>query len=58
MNKRALLATLSALALSSAPALAQDSTATIIIPIHTWSSQIVDSNVVGQILKYVGDNAE
>ena len=58
MNKRALLATLSALALCSAPALAQDSTDPIIIPIHNWSSQIVDSNVVGQILKSVGDNVE
>ena len=58
MNKRTLLATISVLALCSSSALAEDSADPIIIPIHNWSSQIVDSNVVGQILQSVGANVE
>ena len=58
MNKCALLATISVLALCSSSALAEDSADPIIIPIHNWSSQIVDSNVVGQILQSVGANVE
>ena len=33
---------------------AADSTDPIIIPTHNWSSQIVMSNAVGQILESVG----
>ncbi|MBK6469018.1 MAG: ABC transporter substrate-binding protein [Rhodobacter sp.] len=58
MNKCALLATISVLALCSSSALAEESADPIIIPIHNWSSQIVDSNVVGQILQSVGANVE
>ncbi len=39
-------------------AMSQDSTDPIIIPIHNWSSQIVMSNVVGQILQSQGASVE
>ena len=39
-------------------AMSQDSTDPIIIPIHNWSSQIVMSNVVGQILESKGASVE
>jgi glycine betaine/proline transport system substrate-binding protein len=39
-------------------AFAEDSSDPIIIPIHNWSSQIVMSNVVGQILESIGNNVE
>lgn len=39
-------------------ALAEDSSDPIVIPIHNWSSQIVMSNVVGQILEEQGHNVE
>ncbi|MFT5870937.1 MAG: glycine betaine/proline transport system substrate-binding protein [Paracoccaceae bacterium] len=39
-------------------AFAQDSSDPIIIPIHNWSSQIVMSNVVGQIFEGMGNNVE
>jgi glycine betaine/proline transport system substrate-binding protein len=39
-------------------ALAEDSTDPIVIPIHNWSSQIVMSNVVGQILEEQGAYVE
>jgi glycine betaine/proline transport system substrate-binding protein len=35
-----------------------DSSDPIVIPIHNWSSQIVMSNVVGQILEEMGSNVE
>jgi len=37
---------------------AADSTDPIIIPIHNWNSQIVMSNVVGQMLETMGANVE
>lgn len=37
-------------------ALAEDSSDPIVIPIHNWSSQIVMSNVVGQIFESMGNN--
>jgi glycine betaine/proline transport system substrate-binding protein len=46
------------LALLPLAALAEDSTDPIIIPIHNWSSQIVMSNVVGQILESKGASVE
>ncbi|PVA09462.1 glycine/betaine ABC transporter substrate-binding protein [Pelagivirga sediminicola] len=39
-------------------ALAEDSSDPIVIPIHNWSSQIVMSNVVGQILQEQGNYVE
>lgn len=39
-------------------AFAEDSSDPIVIPIHNWSSQIVMSNVVGQILESQGNNVE
>ena len=39
-------------------AFAEDSSDPIIIPIHNWSSQIVMSNVVGQIFEGMGNNVE
>jgi glycine betaine/proline transport system substrate-binding protein len=47
---------LSAVAVSMAHA--SDSDEPIIIPIHNWSSQIVMSNVVGQIFETMGNNVE
>lgn len=37
---------------------AEDSDDPIVIPIHNWSSQIVMSNVVGQIFEEIGNNVE
>ena len=45
------------LALAATGALA-DSEDPIVIPIHNWSSQIVMSNVVGQIFESMGNNVE
>lgn len=42
----------------SGAAFAQDSSDPIVIPIHNWSSQIVMSHVVGQILEGMGNNVE
>jgi glycine betaine/proline transport system substrate-binding protein len=39
-------------------AFAEDSSDPIIIPIHNWSSQIVMSNVVGQIFESMGNHVE
>ena len=48
-----------ALAAAASPAaFAADSTDPIVIPIHNWSSQIVMSNVVGQIFEAAGDHVE
>ena len=38
--------------------LAADSSDPIIIPLHNWNSQIVMSNVVGQIFEEMGNNVE
>ena len=40
------------------PAMAADSDDPIIIPIHNWSSQIVMSNLVGQMFEEMGNNVE
>ena len=56
-----LVTTLAAAALSIAATTgvhAEDSSDPIIIPIHNWSSQIVMSNVVGQIYESMGLNVE
>ena len=37
---------------------AEDSSDPIVIPIHNWSSQIVMSNVVGQLFEKMGNNVE
>lgn len=50
--------TIGALALTPFAAIAADSDDPIVIPIHNWSSQIVMSNVVGQILEEAGSNVE
>jgi glycine betaine/proline transport system substrate-binding protein len=51
---------LATLLLASAPValMAEDSSDPIVIPINNWSSQIVMSNVVGQIFESMGDNVE
>lgn len=46
------------LMLAPLSALAEDSSDPIVIPIHNWSSQIVMSNVVGQIFEEMGNNVE
>jgi len=46
------------LAIAPLSAFAEDSNDPIVIPIHNWSSQIVMSNVVGQILEERGNSVE
>ena len=57
---KSLLKTMAAAAVVIAPgvAFAEDSNDPIIIPIHNWSSQIVMSNVVGQMYESMGLNVE
>ena len=59
MKKNYLLSA-AAFALVSATATfaAEDSSEPIVIPIHNWSSQIVMSNVVGQMFEMMGNNVE
>ncbi|EYD78121.1 L-proline glycine betaine binding protein ABC transporter protein ProX [Rubellimicrobium mesophilum DSM 19309] len=57
-RKVLLLATTASLGLCAAAAWAEDSSDPIIIPIHNWSSQIVMSNVIGQIFESLGDSVE
>lgn len=45
-------------AVLAAGAQAADSSDPIVIPIHNWSSQIVMSNVVGQIFENIGNRVE
>ncbi|KNG93520.1 ABC transporter substrate-binding protein [Pseudaestuariivita atlantica] len=54
------LKTLIAASMLAAPAaaFAEDSSDPIIIPIHNWSSQIVMSNVVGQMFEEMGNSVE
>ncbi|MCK8462230.1 ABC transporter substrate-binding protein [Aliiroseovarius sp. S1339] len=58
MTKFTTALTAAALALSSGLAFAEDSSDPIVIPIHNWSSQIVMSHAVGQILESMGNNVE
>jgi glycine betaine/proline transport system substrate-binding protein len=58
MKKMTTALTAGVLALAPLAVLAQDSSDPIVIPIHNWSSQIVMSNVVGQILEGQGANVE
>lgn len=53
-----LLVTAASLALAANGAFAADSSDPITIPIHNWSSQIVMSNVVGQIFEAEGNSVE
>jgi len=53
-----LLLSAATLALAASPALAADSTDPIMIPTHNWSSQIVMSNVVGQMFESMGNSVE
>lgn len=57
MNTNLLLSASAVLAMTST-AFASDSSDPIIIPVHNWSSQIVMSNVVGQIFEEMGNNVE
>ncbi|MDT1062261.1 ABC transporter substrate-binding protein [Paracoccus sp. CPCC 101403] len=47
-----------ALAVLATQAAAEDSSDPIVIPTHNWSSQIVMSHVVGQILESLGNSVE
>jgi glycine betaine/proline transport system substrate-binding protein len=58
MNKFTTALTAGVLALGPMTAFAEDSSDPIVIPIHNWSSQIVMSNVVGQIMESMGNNVE
>ena len=53
-------ATALSLVMASAGAIsaAEDSSDPIVIPIHNWSSQIVMSNVAGQMFEMMGNNVE
>ena len=53
-----MLTTAAGLALCAGGVFAEDSADPIMIPIHNWSSQIVMSNVVGQIFQSEGDSVE
>ena len=54
MNKFTTALATGVLALGPLAAFAEDSSDPIVIPIHNWSSQIVMSNVVGQIFRTDG----
>ena len=58
MKKLTTALTAGVLALAPFAASAADSSDPIVIPIHNWSSQIVMSNVVGQIFEQMGNNVE
>ncbi len=58
MNKFTTALTAGVLALAPLTAFAADSDDPIVIPIHNWSSQIVMSNVVGQVLEMNGNAVE
>ena len=58
MKRTTTALTMGVLAMMPFAAFAQDSSDPIVIPIHNWSSQIVMSNVVGQILEGQGSNVE
>ena len=58
MNKITTALTAGVLALAPLSAFAADSDDPIVIPIHNWSSQIVMSNVVGQIFEMNGNAVE
>ena len=58
MKLKTLTAASALCAVMATGSLAQDSSDPIIIPIHNWSSQIVMSHVVGQILESMGNQVE
>ena len=58
MKKMTTALTAGVLAFAPFAVMAQDSSDPIVIPIHNWSSQIVMSNVVGQILESQGSAVE
>ena len=58
MNKFTTALATGVLALAPLAVFAEDSSDPIVIPIHNWSSQIVMSNVVGQIFEQMGNNVE
>ncbi len=58
MNKFTTALATGVLACAPLMAFADDSSDPIVIPIHNWSSQIVMSNVVGQIFEEMGNNVE
>jgi glycine betaine/proline transport system substrate-binding protein len=58
MNRYTTALTAGVLALAPLSAFAEDSSDPIVIPIHNWSSQIVMSNVVGQMLEQNGNAVE
>ena len=58
-TRTSLVATALALTLGAPAALqAEDSSDPIVIPTHNWSSQIVMSHVVGQLMEKLGNNVE
>ena len=57
IHRSLLLSGATLLGLASA-AFAQDATDPMTIGLHDWSSQIVDSRVVGDILESIGDKVE
>jgi glycine betaine/proline transport system substrate-binding protein len=58
MNKFTTSLTAGVMAMMPLAAFAEDSSDPIVIPVHNWSSQIVMSNVVGQIFESMGSNVE
>jgi len=58
MNKFTTALSAGVLSLAPLSGFAADSDDPIVIPIHNWSSQIVMSNVVGQMLEQNGNAVE
>ena len=57
-NKAYLTISAAVVAIGTLPALAEDSSDPIIIPIHNWSSQIVMSHIVGNMFETLGNSVE
>jgi glycine betaine/proline transport system substrate-binding protein len=57
-HARMMIASATALALLAPAVRAEDSTDPIMIPLHNWSSQIVMSHVVGDVLASMGNSVE
>ena len=58
LKKTQLLLGATAIAFGAMPAFAADSSDPIVIPIDNWCSQIVMSNVVGQMFETMGNSVE
>lgn len=58
MKTARILSVAAGVTMAATASIAEDSSDPIVIPIHNWSSQIVMSNVVGQMFEMMGNNVE